>query len=86
MSIAHGIFYRWLGGKESACNGGDVGVIPGLGRFPWGRKLRPTPVFLPGKSRGQRSLAGYSPWGHKGSDTTEDKTTTVRKGLLTNCP
>ena len=30
----------------------------------------PTPVFLPGKSHGQRSLAGYSPWGHKESDTT----------------
>ena len=31
---------------------------------------RPTPVFLPGESHGQRSLAGCSPWGHKGSDTT----------------
>ena len=31
----------------------------------------PTPVFLPGKSHGQRSLVGYSPWGHKESDTTE---------------
>ena len=30
-----------------------------------------TPVFLAGKSHGQRSLAGYSPWGHKESDTTE---------------
>ena len=32
---------------------------------PWRRKWQPTPVFLPGKSHGQRSLAGYSPWGHK---------------------
>ena len=32
---------------------------------------QPTPVFLPGESHGQRSLAGYHPWGHKGSDTTE---------------
>ena len=31
----------------------------------WGRKWQPTAVFLPGKSHGQRSLAGYSPWGHK---------------------
>ena len=31
----------------------------------WGRKKRPTPVFLPGKSHGQRSLTGYSPWGCK---------------------
>ena len=32
---------------------------------------QPTPVFLPGESEGQRSLAGYSPWGHKESDKTE---------------
>ena len=38
---------------------------------PWRRAWRPTPVFLPGKSHGQRSLVGYSPWGHKESDTTE---------------
>ena len=35
------------------------------------RKWQPTPVFLPGKSQGQRSLVDYSPWGHKESDTTE---------------
>ena len=39
--------------------------------WPWGRKWLPTPVFLPGKSHGQRSLVGYSPWGGKESDTTE---------------
>ena len=33
--------------------------------------MQPTPVFLPGESQGQRSLAGYSPWGHKELDTTE---------------
>ena len=32
---------------------------------PWRKKGQPSPVFLPGKSHGQRSLAGYSPWGHK---------------------
>ena len=37
----------------------------------WRRKWQPTPVLLPGKSHGQRSLVGYSPWGHWGSDTTE---------------
>ena len=41
----------------------DSGSIPGLGRIPWSRKWQPTPVFLPGKFCGQRSLAGYSPWG-----------------------
>ena len=37
----------------------------------WRRKWQPTPVFLPGEFHGQRSMAGYSPWGHKESDTTE---------------
>ena len=58
-------------GNESAYNAGDLGSIPGLGRFPWRRKWQPTPVFLPGESHGQRNLAGYSPWGHKESHTTE---------------
>ena len=38
---------------------------------PWRRKWQPTPVFLPGKSHGGRSLVGYNPWGGKESDTTE---------------
>ena len=37
----------------------------------WRRQWQPTPVLLPGKSHGQRSLVGYSPWGHQESDTTE---------------
>ena len=41
------------------------------GEDPWRRKWTPIPVFLPGKSHGQRSLAGYSPWGCKESDMTE---------------
>ena len=58
-------------GKASASNVGDPGSIPRSGRFPWRRKWQPSPVSLPGKSHGQRSLVGYSPWGHKESDTTE---------------
>ena len=58
-------------GKASACNAKDLGLIPGLGRFPWRRKWQFTPVLLPRKFHGQRSLVGYSPWGHKESDTTE---------------
>ena len=50
---------------------GDVGSIPGSGRFHWSRAWQPTPVFLPGEFHGQRSLAGYNPWGHKESDMTE---------------
>ena len=37
----------------------------------WRKNWQPTPVFLPGEAHGQRSLAGYSPWGRKESDTTE---------------
>ena len=66
-------------GKESACNAGDLGLIPGLGipwRIPWRRAWQPTPVFLPGEFHGQRSLVGYSSWGHKESDTPEWLSTT----------
>ena len=41
----------WLSGKESACDAGDLGSIPGLGRFPWRRKWQPIPVFLPGEKK-----------------------------------
>ena len=40
-------------------------------KIPWSRKWQPTPVFLSRESHGQRSLAGYSPWGYKDLDTTE---------------
>ena len=51
--------------KESTCNAGDSVSIPGLGRFPWRRERQPTAVSLPGKSRGWRSVVGYSPWSHR---------------------
>ena len=41
---------------------------------PWRREWQPTPVFLPRKSHRQRDLVGYSPWGHKESDRTEQLT------------
>ena len=66
--------YGFPGGsdsKESACDAGDLGSIPTLGRSPWRREWLLTPVFLPGESHGQKSLVGYSPWGHKAWDTTE---------------
>ena len=43
-------------------------------QIPWRREWLPSPVFLPGESHGQRSLGGYSPWGRKESDTTEQLT------------
>ena len=56
----------WLSGEESACQEGYVGSIPGVGRTLGKGNGNPlTPVFLPEKSHGQRSLVGYSPWGHK---------------------
>ena len=85
-------------GKQSTCNVGDLGLIPGLGRSLGEGKGYPLqysglensmdcihgvaksqtqlsnfhfPIFLLGKSHGQRSLAGYTPWGHKELDTTE---------------
>ena len=60
--------------KNLPANAGDVkrgGFDPWVGKISWTRKGQPTPVFLPGESCGQRSLADYSPWGCKESDTTE---------------
>ena len=57
---------RWLSGKEPPANAEDMGSISGVGKIPWSRKWQPIPVVLPGKSHGQRRLAGCSPWGTKG--------------------
>ena len=58
----------WLSGKVSACQcrrDSRRGFNPWVRKMPWRNKWQPTPVFLPGKSHGQRSLVGYSPWGWK---------------------
>ena len=52
--------------KESSCNVGDLGLIPGLGRSPGEGKGLPIPIFWPGEFHGL-----YIPWGHKQLDTTE---------------
>ena len=46
--------------KNPPASAGDVGSIPGSKKIPWRRKWQPTPVFLPWKSHGQRSLVGHS--------------------------
>ena len=51
--------------KNVPANAGDVCSIPGLRRSPGEGNGSPTPLFLPGQSHGQRSLACYSPWGCK---------------------
>ena len=50
--IGYAVQYSWasLVAQISACNDGDLGSVPGLGRFPWRRAWQPTPVFLPGES------------------------------------
>ena len=60
-------FPRSTSGKEPIR---DAGLIHGSGRSP-GVGWQPTPVFMPEESHGQRSLAGYRPWGHRELDTTE---------------
>ena len=58
--------------KNLPANAGDLrdtGLIPG--KIPWRTKWQPTPILLPGKFHGQRSLVGYSPWGRKELDTSE---------------
>ena len=50
----------WLSSKESTCQCRRLGFDPLIRKIPWRRKCQPTPVFLLGKARGQRSLVGYS--------------------------
>ena len=50
---------------------GRRGFDPWVGKIPWRRKRQSAPGLLPGKSHGQRSLVGYSPWGRKESEMTE---------------
>ena len=52
----------------------ETGFDPWVGKIPWRRKWQPISVFLPGKSHGWRSLAGYTPGGDKDSDTTDQQT------------
>ena len=68
------VFVGFLGGsdgKESAYNAGDLGSILGLGRSLGGGNGYPLQYFGLKNPHGQRSLADYSPWGHKELDTTE---------------
>ena len=60
-----------LTGKESACNVGDLGLIPGSGRSPGGGHGSPLQDSCLENPHGQRSLVSYSPWGRKESDTSE---------------
>ena len=63
------------GSKESGCNVGDLGSIPGLGRSPGEEKGYPLQYACLENPYRQRSLVGYHPWGHKKSDITEQLST-----------
>ena len=71
-----GGFYLGSDGKESTCNVGDLGLIPGLEWSPEGRPWQSTPACYLENLNGQRSLGGYSPWVCKVVDTTECLSTT----------
>ena len=63
----------WLSDRETTCQCRRCGFSPWVAEIPWRRKWQPTPVPLPGKSHGQRSLAGYSPCSCKELDMTEHR-------------
>ena len=74
---------RYLKCKESSCQCRRCNrrrFNSWVRKIPWSRKWQPTPVFLPGKAHGQRSLKVYSPWGHNELDTTERLNTHTQKG------
>jgi len=67
---------KWHSGKKSSCQcmrHMKLRFNPWVRKNLWRRKQQPTAVFLQGRFRGQRNLAGYSPWGRKESDETEHK-------------
>ena len=65
---------RWRSGKEPTCQRRSLEFDPWVGKIPGEREWLPTPLLLPGEFHEQRSLVGYSPWGRKESDTTEQLT------------
>ena len=73
---------KWLVGKESACNVGDSSSITGSRRSPGGGHSNPLQYSCLENPQGQRSLAGYGPWGHKKSDTTERLSTAQHPWLV----
>ena len=74
----------WLSGKESTCQCTRHMFHPSVGKIPWRRKWQSAPIFLLGKSHGQRSLAGYSPPGKKrvGHDLATKATATAMYGVV----
>ena len=80
LSFWFGVLYTSSGsdGKESACNAGDLGLIPGLGRSPGGGHGNPLQYSCLENPHGQKGLMGCSPWGCRELDTTEQLSTRAR--------
>ena len=75
-------------GKEPTCQlkrHKRHGFSPWVRKIPWRRAWQPTPVVTPGESHGQRSLAGFSPWGRKESHKNERLTLSLSPSLLRLC-
>ena len=68
-------------GKDSTCNIGDPGSIPGSGRSPGGGNGNPLQRSCVENPHGQRGLVGYSPWGPKESDMTEQLTLSGKNSI-----
>ena len=86
MEIRHLGFPGGASSKEPACQCKRCRrrrFDPWVGKIPWRRAWQPPPVLLPGESHGQRSLAGYSPWGPKELDLTEVTWHTQHRHLVT---
>ena len=76
-------------GKESPCQcrrRKRLGFDPWVGKISWSRKWQPTPVFLSGKSQGQRRLTGYSPQGCRELNMTEGLSSGIQVLELGDCP
>ena len=80
--VFNGRLPRWHRGKDLACQCRRWGLDPTVWKIPWRRKWQPTPVLLTGKISWTNSLVGYSPWGHKKSDTIEHTGTVTRYWYL----
>ena len=72
-------------GRVCTCNSGDLGSIPGLGRSPGGGHGNPLQYSCLENPHGQKSLASYSPWGHKELDPNEQLSTTQHMLIQSAC-
>ena len=82
LNLSNPDFWGTACGKESACpcrRHKKHGFDPWVGKIPWRRAKQPTPVFLPGKSHGRRSLVGCSLWGRRELDMTERPSSNLPK-------